>query len=168
MAWPKDTREDLDAFYGRHAIANNGQPTSAWLSSHLKNFTAPYPLTLSWDVTKTVTKLYCHKLVGENLVRVFEQILAHYGSLDEVKRARMHLYGGCYNFRLIKNSNRLSCHAWGAAIDVDPQKNPLGVKYDESKGMMPRAVINIFEAEGWKWGGRFTKRPDCMHFQAAI
>ena len=60
MAWPKDTREDLDAFYGRHAIANNGQPTSAWLSSHLKNFTAPYPLTLSWDVTKTVTKLYCH------------------------------------------------------------------------------------------------------------
>ena len=80
----------------------------------------------------------------------------------------MHLYGGCYNFRLIKNSNRLSCHAWGAAIDLDPEKNPLGVKYDESKGMMPRAVINIFEAEGWKWGGRFTKRPDCMHFQAAI
>jgi hypothetical protein len=21
--------------------------------------------------------------------------------------------------------------------------------------MMPNAVVNIFEAEGWKWGGRF-------------
>jgi hypothetical protein len=32
--------------------------------------------------------------------------------------------------------------------------------------MMPMAVVSIFEAEGWKWGGRFVSRPDCMHFQA--
>src|SRR4030095_16414122 len=98
----------LDAFYGRHAIGTNAQPTKSWLTEHLKNFTAPYPLTLSWALQKKVTKLYCHKLVGESLVHVFEQILAHYGSLDEVKRARMHLYGGCYYFRLIHNNNYLS------------------------------------------------------------
>jgi hypothetical protein len=78
----------------------------------------------------------------------------------------MHLYGGCYNFRLIKDSNRLSTHAWGASIDLDPQKNPLGKPYNETRGMMPKAVIKIFEAEGWKWGRRFRNRPDCMHFQA--
>lgn len=167
MAWPKDNRADLDTFYGRHVLGTNAQPTSAWLNEHLKNFAAPYPLTLSWDLSVQVKKLYCHKLVGDSLVRIFEQILQHYGSFEEVKRARMHLYGGCYNFRLIKNSNRLSTHAWGASIDLDPGKNPLGVKYDESKGMMPKPVIKIFEAEGWKWGGRFQSRPDCMHFQAA-
>src|SRR5918912_4269683 len=165
MAWPKDNRADLDAFYGRHVLGANAQPTSAWLSGHLKNFTAPYPLTLSWDLSVQVKKIYCHKLVGDSLLGIFEQILAHYGSFEEVKRARMHLYGGCYNFRLIKNSNRLSTHAWGASIDLDPGKNPLGKKYDETQGMMPRAVIKIFEAEGWKWGGRFQSRPDCMHFQ---
>lgn len=167
MPWPKDKREDLDEFYGRHVLGANGRPTNAWLREHLKNFKAPYPLTLSWDLQTQVTKLYCHKLVGESLVHIFEQILEHYGSIEEVKRARMHLYGGCYNFRLIKNSNQLSTHSWGASIDIDPVKNPLGVPYDETAGMMPRAVIKIFEAEGWKWGGRFRRRPDCMHFQAA-
>jgi hypothetical protein len=168
MPWPKDNREDLDAFYGRHKLGPNAQPTSAWLNQNLKNFTAPYPLTLSWDLTKTVTKLYCHKKVGDSLVHIFEEILKHYGNITEVKRARMHLYGGCYNFRLIKNSNRLSTHAWGASIDLDPSKNPLGKKYDASLGMMPLDVVKIFAAEGWKWGGKFTKRPDCMHFQAAV
>jgi hypothetical protein len=168
MLWPKDTQADLDDFYGKHALAANGRPTNAWLNAKLKNFTAPYPLALSWQPQTKVTKLYCHKLVGESLVRVFEQILEHYGSIAEVKKARMHLYGGCYNYRVIQGSDRLSVHSWGVGIDLDPVKNPLGAEYDELAGMMPLAVIKIFEAEGWKWGGRFKKRKDCMHFQAAI
>ena len=167
MTWPKDKRADLDAFYGRHLLGANGRPTSAWLSEHLKNFTAPYPLTLSWDLNAQVTKLYCHKLVGESLVSIFEKILAHYGNITEVRKARMHLYGGVYNYRPIKDSNRLSTHAWGASIDLDPEKNPRDKAYVANSGMMPMDVVNIFEAEGWKWGGRFQNRPDCMHFQAA-
>jgi hypothetical protein len=31
---------------------------------------------------------------------------------------------------------------------------------------MPMEVVRLFEAAGWKWGGRFQSRPDCMHFQA--
>jgi hypothetical protein len=76
------------------------------------------------------------------------------------------LFAGCYNFRVIKDSNRLSAHAWGTGIDIDSEKNPLGVPHDPSKGMMPLSVVKIFENEGWKWGGRFKKRPDCMRFQA--
>jgi hypothetical protein len=97
---------------------------------------------------------------------VFEKILVHYGSFEEVKKARMHLFAGCFNFRLIGGASRLSTHSWGAGIDIDSERNPRTVKYDESKGMMPMAVVEIFKAEGWKWGGRFTTIPDCMHFQA--
>ena len=32
--------------------------------------------------------------------------------------------------------------------------------------MMPLPVVAVFEAAGWKWGGRFKSRKDCMHFQA--
>jgi hypothetical protein len=32
--------------------------------------------------------------------------------------------------------------------------------------MMPLAVVEIFESEGWRWGGWFKKRPDSMRFQA--
>lgn len=166
MIWPKDTREELDNFYGRHRLGADGMPTSAWESERLTRIILPYPLTLSWDMSVEIKKLRCHKKVAESLSNIFEQIFAHYGSIREIKRARMHLFGGCYNFRRVSGSNRLSTHAWGAGIDLDPQKNPLGKPYDESAGMMPKVVVKIFRDEGWKWGGRFRSRPDCMHFQA--
>jgi len=72
----------------------------------------------------------------------------------------MPLFAGCYNFRAIKDSNRLSAYSWGVGIDIDSEKNPLGAPRNESKGMMPQAVVKIFESKGWKWGGRFKKRPD--------
>ncbi|HEX5735155.1 MAG TPA: M15 family metallopeptidase [Blastocatellia bacterium] len=166
MDWPRDTREELDDFYGRHVLGADGRPTAAWQRENLKLIVLPFPFTLSWDLAIEIRKLTCHKKVAESLTGILEQILAHYGSIQEIKRARMHLYGGNYNFRRISGSNRLSTHAWGAGIDIDPQKNPLGKPYDETAGMMPKAVVRIFEAEGWKWGGRFRSRPDCMHFQA--
>jgi hypothetical protein len=165
--WPKDTPEELENFYVRHRLGADGMPTSAWQREHLRRIILPYPLTLSWDLSVDIRRVTCHKNVAESLAHILEQILAHYGSIQEIKRARMHLFGGCYNFRRVSGRNRLSTHAWGAGIDIDPQKNPLGKPYDESAGMMPKVVVRIFESEGWKWGGKFRSRPDCMHFQAA-
>lgn len=165
MNWPPDTRQTLDAFYSKHMLGVDGRPTAGWQSANLTRIATPYPLTIAWDLSKQVTKVLCHKKVAESIVRIFENILSHYGSVEEVRKARMHLFGGMYNYRPVKGSNNLSTHSWGAGIDLDPEKNALGKKYDPSKGMMPEAVIAIFEAEGWKWGGRF-RRPDCMHFQA--
>ncbi|MEM9556049.1 MAG: M15 family metallopeptidase [Acidobacteriota bacterium] len=164
--WPKDTREALDTFYGRHSLGFDGTPTARWRRDNLVTFKAPYRLTLSWDLSAHATRVTCHRRVAESLERILAGILEHYGSLEAVQQNRMHLYGGCYNYRPVRNGNRLSTHAWGAAIDLDPERNPLGVPYDESAGMMPRAVVDLFEAEGWTWGGTWPRRPDCMHFQA--
>lgn len=163
---PLDNRDALDAFYAKHALNGEGKPTAAWESEHLTIIKTPYPLTLSFAPDTQVTRVRCHKKVADSLLRAFEGILEHFGSVDEVRKARMHLFAGCYNFRVIKDSNRLSTHAWGAGIDLDPARNPLGKKHDPSAGMMPLAVVKIFETEGWRWGGRFKSRPDCMHFQA--
>jgi hypothetical protein len=169
MAWPKDKVANLEAFYGKHKLNAQGTPTAAWLNAHLKSFKTPYTLTLSYDLSKQVKSIYCHKLVADSLLHIYEQILAHYGNFNEVKKARMHLFAGCYNYRIIKGSGRLSTHAWGAGIDIDSAKNPQGTAYNESKGMMPQAVVKIFKAEGWKWGGTFPgSKIDCMHFQATI
>jgi D-alanyl-D-alanine carboxypeptidase len=167
MNFPKDTQAELDAFYSKHILGPDGKPTAAWQSAHLTRITPAYPLTLAFPPGTQVTRVLCHKKVADSLTRIFAQILEHYGSVEAVKKARMHLFAGTYNFRKISGANRLSTHSWGISIDIDSAKNPQGKPYDENKGMMPKAVVKIFEAEGWKWGGRFSgKRVDCMHFQA--
>jgi hypothetical protein len=125
---------------------------------------APYPLAASWDPAVTIKRLRCHRRVAESLREILRAILGHYGSLESVRDNRMHLTGGVYNFRRISGSARLSMHSYGAAIDLDPERNPLGKAWEP--GMMPMEVVQIFEDAGWKWGGRVAHRPDCMHFQA--
>jgi hypothetical protein len=167
MIRPKDTTDDLNDFYGRHRLGADGRSTAAWKREHLTQIIPPHSMLLSWDLSVGIRRVTCHKKVAESLEHILEQILEHYGSIQEIKRARMHLFWGCYNFRWISGRNRLSTHAWGAGVDLDPRKNPFKEPYDESAGMMPKAVVRIFESEGWKCGGRFRSRPGCMHFQAA-
>jgi hypothetical protein len=166
MTWPPETKVQLENFYGKFQLSANGKPTATWENNTLTAFIAPYPLTLSWDLSKVATRVRCHKKVAVSLKKILQAILDHYGSVAAVKAARMHLYGGCYEFRNIGGSHTLSVHSYGAAIDLDPENNPRGKAYQPNAGMMPQAVIDIFEAEGWKWGGDFSTIPDCMHFQA--
>jgi hypothetical protein len=166
MLWPNETQAELEAFYSKHRLGADGRPTAAWQEANLMRIVLPYPMVIAWPPGSAVTRMLCHKKVAESLKRVFTQILEHYGSVEKVKRARMHLFGGCYNYRIVRGASRLSTHAWGAGIDIDPDNNPLGKRYDPAAGMMPQPVIDIFKAEGWKWGGDFRSRPDCMHFQA--
>jgi D-alanyl-D-alanine carboxypeptidase len=165
---PEDNTASLQAFYSKHILGPDGRPTAKWQTDNLTRITTPFPLTLSFDLSKQVTKILCHKKVADSLLRVYERILAHYGSLEEVKKARMHLFAGCFNFRLVGGSSRLSTHAFGAGIDIDSEKNPRGKKHDPNpaKKMMPLEVVKIFKEEGWRWGGDFKKIPDAMHFQA--
>jgi len=36
----------------------------------------------------------------------------------------MRLFAGCYNFRAIKDSNRLGAQSWGVGIDIDSRRTP--------------------------------------------
>ncbi len=55
---------------------------------------------------------------------------------------------------------------YGCALDIASNLNELGEPYDPKRGL-PMAFVTLFEDEGWTWGGRWTGRPDAMHFQAA-
>jgi hypothetical protein len=166
MTWPRETATELRDFYGRFEFRADGLPTKRWEDQHLTSIVLPYPMIASWDATVTLTRLRCHRRVAESLKRILAGILAHYGSVRSVQSARLHITGGMYSFRRISGSPNLSLHSYGAAIDLDPKNNPLGKPWRTGTDMIPLAVVAIFEQEGWKWGGRFTQRKDCMHFQA--
>jgi D-alanyl-D-alanine carboxypeptidase len=78
----------------------------------------------------------------------------------------MDLYASCYNSKIVKDSVRLSTHAWGAGIDFDPEGNP-PEEYSKA-GMMPQPVGDIVEAEGWKWGAGSPKGPIACTFRQQV
>jgi hypothetical protein len=165
VKWPNGDYDSLCAFYGKHIInSDTGQPTEAWEDDNLVSISFPYPMRLAWDLTTTVTRSRCHRLVKDSLSAVFQSIYKSYGDLRSIQKVGMDLFGGIYNFRPIRGAHTLSVHSWGAAIDLDPDHNPLAAAWNSNE-MMPMDVIKIFEASGWTWGGRFS-RPDCMHFEA--
>ena len=94
----------------------------------------------------------------------------------------------CFNYRNMTDSNKLSWHALGLAIDINYQQNPY-VKYNNQTGNMENIVpkncekyldrnidekgmIKVgdachkaFKSRGWTWGGEWTDPIDYMHFQ---
>lgn len=90
-----------------------------------------------------------------------------------------------FNCRLVAGTSRLSQHALGKAIDINPVQNPYvqgrrtspsaGVDYDEPherragvKGVIVAedAVVRAFRKRGWGWGGDWTSSKDYQHFSA--
>lgn len=167
--WPKDNFQALQEAFGRITADDyneKGVLNAHWESSHLRLLELPYPMRLSWDKNVIVRNIMCNEAVYSSLATILDGIWNLYGkNLARVQEARMDLYGGCYNFRPRRGLNTLSLHAWGAAIDLDPENNGQGKKWESGKGMIPKEVIEIFCNEGWKFGGTFSN-PDPMHMEA--
>jgi hypothetical protein len=161
--WPKPY--EVKSFYGDPDKNSDGEADGQWRLENLERITPPYRMVLAWEPKRRLNSILVHKKVASSLLYCLNKISLLFGSEQAVEANRMHLYGGCYNFRLMRGATKLSMHAYGCAIDLDPEANPLGKRYEEGKGMIPMAVVKIFEDEGWAWGGRW-ERPDCQHFEA--
>ena len=160
--WPSQTVSALTKFYG-NPVEKHGQSNKTWEKNNLVLVPVPYRMVLAWDDSKPVKSILIHKKCATSLSIILKAILGEYGSQGAIEDAGMDLFGGSYSYRPIAGSHRLSCHAWGCAIDLDPEHNAIGSR----KWSMPADVVSIFEAQGWTWGGRWKHRPDPMHFQAA-
>jgi len=165
-AWPKDNYRDLCAFYGNPDKNGDGAADPAWEAENIVRIVPPYPMFWSWS-GRPVHSIAVHRKCSKSLSVILSKIGAHF---DTKTRAKYMLdqCGGGYHFRTVRSGVRLSTHAFGAAIDLAPERNGLNRPWDEYKNMMPQAVVLFFKEEGWVWGGDFVKRPDCMHFQAAV
>jgi hypothetical protein len=77
---------------------------------------------------------------------------------------------GIYNCRPIAETNRLSVHAFGAAIDINARfgdywlwsKRPDGAIVWRNR--IPKEIVEIFERHGFIWGGRWYHF-DSLHFE---
>ena len=146
-------------------IEKYGQPGDP---DNLMVITFPYPMRIAWDLTKTVSKTQCHKLVAENFERVFRDLLSHYG-LPELQKLEIDLFGGIYNLRLMRGSKtKWSRHSWAIAIDLSPAKNGLKTKWENAQFSKPeyQPMIDIFYTNGFFSYGK-ERDMDAMHWEIA-
>ena len=146
--WPVNTPESLGSFYGRIYLGDDGLPTETWKGTFLTQIRTPFPMRLPWVKEALVTRITCHREVAPSLHRILGAMLKHFGDAKAIAEAEYDLFSGCYAYRPVAGSNKLSLHAYGAAIQLGPMRAPKRVPTEDDG-----AVDTIFDDEGWTWLG---------------
>jgi len=120
----------------------------------------PFPLRLSWEPTY-ISKVLVHPRIADGLVAALKNIMDYYGRTF-IKKNNLDEFGGAYNPRKSRGSNRMSVHAWAMAVDYLPSMGGFHVP-----AITPEPVVRAFKAQGFLWGGDWG-HPDGMHFTGVI
>ena len=123
---------------------------------------------------------WCPKLVGKKIKitsvnNIHLKIKKICQELDEHPEFLPYIesLGGTFNWRKIKDTDRLSMHSFGLAIDLNVSKANYwkwDVKNNNKESILnyrnkfPKEIILIFEKHGFIWGGKW-KHYDTMHFE---
>jgi hypothetical protein len=151
------TTEQLNAKYG---LPNQTG------KNYLTTIKLPFKMRVAWSRHEYISSFQCHKLIAAPLLSVFNDLLNHYDYAKLVELG-IDLYGGCFNYRLMRDSNHtLSVHSWGVAIDLDPDRNLLKENHKTARFARPeyKPMIDIFYKHGFEGLGP-EKDYDWMHFQ---
>lgn len=135
---------------------------------HMTQVSLPYTM---WMDDLKITKCWMNKSCSDSLVRVLTYVWDENGrDYDKIKAQQLHIFSGSWNIRNMRGGHSLSTHAFGLAIDIAAPYNALGKKpgYNKHSFTKDSLIVKAFKEEGWVWGGDWERRPDGMHFQAAI
>lgn len=151
--WPR--QKDVPKFFGVPG-------------ENLKAFEIPYVMKLSWDEDQPLRKMTLHEKVGPSMQKAMEEVARTYNEKERTELG-LDLFGGSYNYRVMRGGSALSMHAYGIAIDFDPVRNGLKVKAPKARLSHADAVpfFEAWERQGfWLSLGR-ARDFDWMHVQAA-
>lgn len=144
-------------------------------------------------------ELICNKAIAQDLVEIFYELYKAEYQIE--KMVLIDQYGGddiqsmednntsCFNYRKISESKKLSMHAMGLAIDINPLYNPHitynkdntvnispagGEAYADRTLAFPYKIdetdlcYRLFIEHGFTWGGNWNSSKDYQHFQKSI
>lgn len=147
----------------QQAIKIFGKPNQQ--GSYLTTIQLPYPMRLAWDKNTKVKTMRCHRLIANDFLNVFNELLEVYG-YEKIVELGIDLFGGCFNFRAMRGGSDYSRHSWGIAIDLDPERNQLKETSKTARFARPEyaKMIEIFNKHGFVSLGK-EKNYDWMHFE---
>jgi len=160
--WPKPplpVKRGLDRFYGSFKTAElsggNVRILGDWMQDNI--VTVGVRVRSPREKSKRIRKIQVHRKIApmfEDLMAyIFEQFPGY---------PILQLGGFCPRHKMHNPERGLSVHSWGAAIDINWKNNPVSRRL---KTDFPDGFVEVFEAAGWNWGGRWNGFKDAMHFQ---
>lgn len=136
-------------------------------------------------------QLVIHREIKQDIVEIFALIertefpvfqvvpIVRYDWSDDLSMADNNT--SAFNYRLVQGTDRLSNHAFGKAVDINPYLNPV---IDEDGRIDPpgasyipthvgtlddlHPVVREFLIRGWRWGGHFRPKKDYHHFDKPV
>ena len=138
---------------------------------------------INFSGNEDIGYLQVHKNVKDEVINIFNEIkelgfpIFNMVTIDKYdyddKKSVVSNNSSGYNFRFVNGSTKLSNHAIGLAIDINPKQNPwlhpsalnIFPYVPGEKGTIESGsdIVNIFNKWGWFWGGNW-KNPDYQHF----
>lgn len=159
-----------------------------------------YVHILHYDFNGEVTEgeLICNNAIAQDLLEIFYELYLNEYQLERV--TLIENYGGdddlsmadnntsCFNYRVVSGSRKLSQHAYGLAIDINPFYNPYVTYPDGIVKIQPEGseayanrdtdfpykidehdlCYKLFKEHGFTWGGDWNSSKDYQHFQKTL
>lgn len=158
-------------------------------------------LYCDFNAETQIGELVCNQAIAQDLVEIFYELYQNEYQIDKIRL--IDEYAGddtlsmeddntsCFNYRVVDGTPKLSKHALGLAIDINPFYNPYivfnrptqGETYISPKGSeiyadrsqtFPYKIdyddlcYRLFKEHGFTWGGDWNSTKDYQHFQKAI
>lgn len=154
---------------------------------------------IDFDGNPAEGELICNEAIAQDLVEIFYELYRNEYALERVRL--IDEYDGddsasmednntsCFNYRIIAGSDKLSKHALGLAVDINPLYNPqVTYQKDGSALIAPASAqpytdrsvsfpykiddtdlcYKLFLQHGFTWGGNWNTGKDYQHFQKAV
>ena len=141
-------------------------------------------------------EIICNKAIADDLCEIFHELyrqrypierirpIDYYNADDELSMQANNT--SCFCYRVVNGSNKLSAHALGMAIDINPLYNPyVKRRKDGTLIIQPKTgrpytnrkrsfkykithqdlVYRLFAQHGFTWGGDWRSLKDYQHFE---
>ncbi|MBE5842371.1 MAG: M15 family metallopeptidase [Butyrivibrio sp.] len=188
------------------------EPISNDVFKRISGVSYPVDCTISLDDLRYVGLLYvdfdgntqsgemiCNKAIAQDLLEIFSELYNNGYQIESIKlidefdgddtASMLANNTSCFNYRVVEGTNRLSNHAKGLAIDLNPLYNPyITYNKDGSTNISPEGseayadrnasfpykidendlAYKLFKEHGFTWGGNWNSVKDYQHFEKKI
>lgn len=185
------------------------EPISNSVFSRISGISYPVDCTVPLDELRYVVvqyvdfnentqsgELICNKALAQDMVEIFYELYTSGYQIESIKlvdefngddtASMLANNTSCFNYRVVEGTTRLSNHALGRAIDINPFYNPYitynkdgttrispvgSEPYADRTAQFPYKIdendlaYKLFKAHGFKWGGNWNSSKDYQHFE---